>query len=240
MKRRQLNIGKALNWLMENAVFLVTAIVLYFRTAELLALFAPQDLLGYTGPDMARAYGYLSALLVEFVLVGAKYSLDQERDDLAWAYNVALIVVTFLISAASQVTDGLYVRNTLADQPQIVQNLVNIGVPLIPSMVLAMMAGKAIVRSAPASLFERFTAGRVSGRMPTIRVVKPDPKQLPDPDDTKGYELDVEAAALALKEMSPETKAALAGMTIGAIRSTYHLKWKDAAELARKAKAGKL
>lgn len=138
------------NMLIENLVFFVAAVVLFFKTSELLATFAPATILGYD--NLGGAYGMVCALLVEGLLAVTKWSLDKKDNSIAWAYKVGLLIVTFLISAAAQVVDGLMIRDTLSQQPPAVQMLVLWGVPLVPSIILALAAGKAVFENIPPSV----------------------------------------------------------------------------------------
>lgn len=135
------------NAFIENAVFFVAAVVLFFKTSELLATFAPETILGYK--NLGGVYGMVCALLVEGLLAATKWSLDKKDNSMAWAYKVGLLIVTFLISAAAQVVDGLMIRDTLSQQPPLVQGVILWGVPLVPSIILALAAGKAVFENIP-------------------------------------------------------------------------------------------
>jgi hypothetical protein len=138
------------NMLVENLVFFVAAVVLFFKTSELLAIFAPKTILGYD--NLGGVYGMVCALLVEGLLAVTKWSLDKKDNSMAWAYKVGLLVVTFLISAIAQVVDGFMIRDTLTQQPPAIQMLIQWGVPLVPSLILALAAGKAVFENIPPSV----------------------------------------------------------------------------------------
>jgi hypothetical protein len=144
------SLSNLFNMVIENLVFFVAAVVLFFKTSELLAIFAPQTILGYT--TLGTVYGMVCALLVEGLLAVTKWSLDKKDNSMAWAYKVGLLIVTFLISAIAQVVDGLMIRDTLSQQPPIIQGLVIWGVPLVPSLILALAAGKAVFENIPPSV----------------------------------------------------------------------------------------
>jgi len=144
---KQINPGKALASAIDNGVFLVAAMVLFLKTSEVLAIFAPASLFGYE--NIGWLYGLVCAALVEGVLVAAKFTLPHNQTSNAWLYNVGLLLVTFAISAAAQVTDGFLVKETLAAQPVAIQFLVNVGVPLVPSVVLALVLGKSVFQTMP-------------------------------------------------------------------------------------------
>jgi hypothetical protein len=138
------------NVVIENLVFFVAAVVLFFKTSELLTTFAPQTILGYK--NLGGLYGMVCALLVEGLLAVTKWSLDKKDNSMAWAYKILLLIVTFLISATAQVVDGLMIRDTLSQQPPIIQGIVLWGVPLVPSLILALAAGKAVFENIPPSV----------------------------------------------------------------------------------------
>ena len=139
--------GKALELVIENGVFLIAAFMLFLKTSELLGTFAPAEFLGYTG--IGPIYGIVCALLVEGLLVVAKLNLSRTQSSWNWLYSLLLILVTFTLSAMAQVADGFLIRQTLANQPMAIQYLVNYGVPLVPSIILALVLGKSIVGSLP-------------------------------------------------------------------------------------------
>lgn len=109
------SLSHVINMIVENLVFFVAAVVLFFKTSELLATFAPATILGYD--NLGGAYGMVCALLVEGLLAVTKWSLDKKDNSMAWGYKIGLLIVTFLISASAQVVDGLMIRDTLSQQP---------------------------------------------------------------------------------------------------------------------------
>jgi hypothetical protein len=147
MAPKQINPGKALASAIDNGVFFVAALVLFLKTSEVLAIFAPASLFGYE--NTGWLYGLVCAGLVEGVLVAAKFTLPHNQTSYSWLYNVGLIAIPFAISAAAQVTDGFLVKETLSAQPAAIQFIVNIGVPLVPSVILALVLGKSIFQSMP-------------------------------------------------------------------------------------------
>lgn len=144
---RKLNPGKAFANALDNIVFFIAAIVLFLKTSEVLSEFAPQAVFGYAAVDWL--YGYICALLIEGLLIAAKFTLAGNQNSNAWLWNVLVIVVTFAISAAAQVVDGFMVKQTLTLQPMPVQFLITWGVPLVPSVILALVLGKAVFASLP-------------------------------------------------------------------------------------------
>lgn len=144
MKKKSLE--EVLAMVIENLVFLIAAVVLFLRTSELFAIFAPR---GMSDAGTAQIYGWISAGLVEGLLVAVKFTLPHVKRAEAYAYNAFLILVTFAISAAAQLADGYIIRDTLTRQSPAVQWLIQVGVPLVPSLILLAVAGKSIVEHAP-------------------------------------------------------------------------------------------
>src|SRR5512146_787502 len=128
MKKRR-TLEEVIALVIENTVFIVAAIVLFLGTSELFAIFAPRELIA---SGLADIYGWVSALLVEGLLVAIKFSLPHVKKAEAYAYNVLLILITFAISAGAQLADGYIIRDTLAEQSPAVQWLISVGVPLVP------------------------------------------------------------------------------------------------------------
>lgn len=162
------SLSRMFNMLVENLVFLVAAIVLFFKTAELLALFAPEAIFGFTG--LQAIYGAVCALLVEGLLAVTKWSLDRTDNPMAWAYKILLLVVTFGISAVAQVVDGILIRDTLALQPAPVQFLITWGVPLVPSIILALAAGKAVFENIPPAVLADMAAKTATAAIGPMKV----------------------------------------------------------------------
>ncbi len=130
-----------------NGVFVLAALVLFSKTADLFTAFAPSKLFGYEG--IASFYGVAVALMVEGVFVGAKFMIGGARTPIAWLWNMTLILVTFSVSALAQSVDSLVVANTLAQQPLEVQLLVTWLVPMIPALVVGMILLQAVIETIP-------------------------------------------------------------------------------------------
>lgn len=108
---------------------LVAAAMLYTRTSEIMTAFAPKTVFGYTG--LEPLFGNVSALLVEGVILGIHFIPSMKRNESAQFFKWVL----FAISSASQVIDGFLVKETIGNQPEVIQFVVNWGVPLIPTIV---------------------------------------------------------------------------------------------------------
>jgi hypothetical protein len=106
----------------------VAAIMLYFKTAQVMTVFAPSTMFGYTGLEVL--FGNVSALLVEGIIL-ALHFIPSMQNDSAKVFKWFL----FSISAFCQVVDGFVVQNTLSQQPESIRFLVSWGVPLIPTLI---------------------------------------------------------------------------------------------------------
>jgi hypothetical protein len=106
----------------------VAAAMLYFKTAQVMTVFAPSTMFGYTGLEVL--FGNISALLVEGIIV-ALHFIPSVQNDSAKVFKWFL----FAISGFCQVVDGFVVQNTLAQQPESIQFVVSWGVPLIPTVI---------------------------------------------------------------------------------------------------------
>lgn len=58
--KNKISLARLLNGLIENGVFLIAAAVLFLKTSETLAYFAPRQVFGYT--NVQEWYGIVSAL----------------------------------------------------------------------------------------------------------------------------------------------------------------------------------
>lgn len=108
---------------------MVAAAMLYFKTAQVMTVFAPSVVFGYTGLEVL--FGNVSALLVEGIVLALHFIPSMKKNDAAQAFKWFL----FAISAFCQVVDGFVVQNTLSQQPESIQFVVSWGVPLIPTII---------------------------------------------------------------------------------------------------------
>ena len=111
------------------------AILLFFRTADVLSYFSPTILNDIFGFDVSLIYGIVCALAVEGVALALHFNRR------AIAYTPAIVVKWALlsISAICQVFDGFVITNTLANQTDTMKAIFSYGVPLIPMFVLVMI-----------------------------------------------------------------------------------------------------
>ena len=150
--------------LIELVVYSLAALLMYPKTAELISTFAPNTILGYTGN--AILYGMVSALIVEGVIVAMKIKMwiDPAKNLSEWFWDGLVFAVALIISGAAQVFDGFVTKDTLIDQPYEIQFIVTWGVPLIPFLVLALIASRAYISTAPGNLFQGIGSGSAGFR----------------------------------------------------------------------------
>lgn len=144
---RKLNPGKALAGIIDWGIFVIASLMLYAKTSEVFARFAPASFFGFT--DVQVFYGMTCALLVEGVLFLGKLSVRHSENSSVFLWNFLLIAFTWAVSSAAQVFDGFLTAGTLANQPITVQYAVTYGIPLIPSFVLAAVLVKSLIAAMP-------------------------------------------------------------------------------------------
>ena len=144
---KRYNPSRALAGVVDWGIFIVASIMLYAKTSEVFARFAPDSFLGFT--DVQDLYGMTCALLVEGVLVLGKLSMKYSENNNVLLWNIFLIGTTWTISAAFQIFDGFLTAGTLAQQPVTMRYAVTYGIPLIPSLILAAILVKSIVAAVP-------------------------------------------------------------------------------------------
>lgn len=227
------SLSRIFNMAIENLVFIIAAIVLFFKTSELLAIFAPKTILGYE--NLGGIYGMVCALLVEGLLAVTKWSLDRSDNSMAWAYKVMLIVVTFLISGSAQVIDGFMIRDTLSQQPQAIQMLIQWGVPLVPSLILALAAGKAVFENIPPSV--------LADMAQKAAFVREQPKRLYASTTQTAVlqkEEDTQMAFRRRNELTSDDKDFIAGATVRQVVGKFGGSARRAREWKEEARNGKL
>jgi hypothetical protein len=107
----------------------VAAAMLFFKTAEVMSIFAPDTVFGYTG--LQDMYGFVTALLVEGMCLALHFIPEMKINFPAQVFKWFL----FAVSGFCQVVDGFIIQNTLANQPDSIKFLVEWGVPLIPTAI---------------------------------------------------------------------------------------------------------
>lgn len=145
--------GEIVGFLLDWGVFLLGALLMFSKTSELMAAFAPQKIMGYEG--VGAIYGVLCALLVEGVLVLMKIQLGNSANPIAWLWNILLMASTYLISLFAQGIDSIVVRDTLASQPLEIQLIVTWVVPAIPAIVFGLFLVRRVVETIPPSFLKK-------------------------------------------------------------------------------------
>ena len=130
-----------------NGVFIIAALVLFSKTADLFTAFAPSQLLGYEGIE--SYYGMVVALMVEGIFVASKFMIASSKNPIAWLWNFGLMVITFAISAVAQSVDSIVVAGTLASQPVEIQLAVTWLVPMVPAAVVGMILLQGVIETIP-------------------------------------------------------------------------------------------
>src|SRR5574340_569796 len=191
---KQIDYGGCIATLIENGAFLLGAFLMFSKTVDLMSAFSPRTFLGYT--DIEGIYGLAVGAMIEGMLVALKFGLGKPRNMVEWGWNILLIVAPFVISALAQVFDSFMIRETLHEQPQEVQVFVTWFVPSIPTLIVGLFVGKAILASIPAELAGRYKVASIAKTVTTTDTGKPagflggwrdrfsKPKEAPTPDPT--------------------------------------------------------
>lgn len=113
----------------------ILAIVLFFKTAEVLAYFSPESLNSLIGMDVSWIYGLVTAFFVEGVALAYHFYPG------ARVYTPAVVVKWVLIgiSGICQVFDARIVTDTLANMTEAQKLFFQYGVPLLPWFVLILL-----------------------------------------------------------------------------------------------------
>lgn len=113
----------------------ILAVLLYFKTAEVLSYFAPQNISAFAGMDVAWLYGMITAFFVEGVAIAFHFHPGARR------HTPAKIVmwVLLVISGLCQIFDGKMVTDAIASMPVQQQVFFNYGVPLLPWFIIVML-----------------------------------------------------------------------------------------------------
>lgn len=118
-----------------DAAVVVLAILLFFRTADVLTYFAPPFLNGLVGQDVSWLYAGVMAFFVEGVALAFHF------DPRAHNHTPAIIVKWVLlgISALCQVFDGNIVTNRINEMSGPMRLAFEWGVPLLPIIVVVLL-----------------------------------------------------------------------------------------------------
>lgn len=120
-----------------DAGVVIAAAILFFRTADVLSVFAPTILNDILGMDVAFIYGVVCALLVEGLALALHFNRRAQFSGTAQAVKWTLLV----ISGVCQVFDGFVVTDTLSRQTDTMRFIFSWGVPLIPLLIMVMVFG---------------------------------------------------------------------------------------------------
>lgn len=135
-------------------VFILGTLLMFSKTADLMAAFAPASIGGYTG--METMYGIAVALLVDGLVAAMKFKvlfMGKAKSTIAWGWDIVLTLFPFVISSFAQVFDSFMVRETLQSQPATIQFLANWGIPLIPALIVLGILLYGFIESAPEGMF---------------------------------------------------------------------------------------
>lgn len=161
-------------WVLEWAVFLLGAVLMFAKTSELLSAFAPKNLLGYT--EVEYLYGAASALMVEGLFIAIKFANDpilsgRPRGIGQWLTNTFIMMFPFAISLLAQPLDAFVIQGTLVNQPQEIQLMVSWGVPMIPGLIVGLIMFKSLIENLPEDITSKFGMKSTGGggvRLPRI------------------------------------------------------------------------
>jgi TM2 domain-containing membrane protein YozV len=116
-------------------IVILSAFLLYFKTADVLMLFAPPSLNMMLGMNVDWLYGYFNAALVEGLALTLHF---HPRAKLSTAAQVVKWI-TLGISGLCQIYDGQVVTNSIANMSDPLKLGFSYGVPLIPLFIVIMI-----------------------------------------------------------------------------------------------------
>lgn len=252
MNKHNFNPGKALAGVTDWGIFTIASIMLYAKTSEVFAFFAPEKFFGFTGAE--GLYGAITALLVEGVLIMAKLSIGNSENSMSYVWNVAVIVITWFMSAAMQLADGFLSAQVLTPQQMTFQAYGTWIIPLVPSLIL----GVTLVKSIVAHLPEQPAAKQVvnvrqndrqndrllTGILDRILPANKEPIATYNFDTAanpqKGFGAKVHRQEVRRNELTAAEKDQIAGMTSRQIQAAFHVKERTARGWLKDARDGKL
>lgn len=133
MQKQEKQVGSGVRF--ADWAVVILAILLYFKTAEVLSTFAPKNINEIIGMNVAWLYGYVTAFFVEGVAV-AYHFYPGARE-----HTPAVIVkwILIIMSGICQVFDGKIVADTIASMPEQQRLFFEYGLPLLPWFVLILL-----------------------------------------------------------------------------------------------------
>lgn len=147
----------------------VLAILLFFRTADVLSYFAPGYINNLIGTDVSWLYAGVMAFFVEGLAVA--YHFDRRTKH----YTRAKIAMWTLIgiSALCQMFDGNIITNNLANMGGPLKTTFQYGVPLLPIFIFVLLAwvGGMPEIGESRSWLERFQDRGIKGRLPSAKAI---------------------------------------------------------------------
>lgn len=123
----------------------ILAILLYFKTAEVLSYFSPKNINELIGMNISWLYGYVTAFFVEGVAVAYHFYPG------ARVHTPAIVVkwILIILSGICQVFDGKIVTETIANMPSQQRLFFEYGLPLLPWFVLILLIAVGEIPSDP-------------------------------------------------------------------------------------------
>jgi len=154
--------GGCAQWIVENGVFVLGMFLMFARTVDIATAFAPNEFMGYE--NVEQWYGLAVGIMVEGALLVMKFTIGRPQNLFEWLWNVVLIIFPFAISALAQVFDSQMIRDTMSTQPETTQQFIAVFIPSIPTVIIGLFIGKAILHSIPPELAGKYaTVGRALG-----------------------------------------------------------------------------
>lgn len=114
----------------------VAAIMLWFKTVDVLSYFAPQALSAIFGFDTSYIYGAISATLVEGAALALHFNRRARLSKTAQGVKWVLIA----ISGICQIFDGFIVTGNIVQMSDTLKIGLQYGVPLVPLFAMVMLA----------------------------------------------------------------------------------------------------
>ena len=147
-------------WQFLSLVIMVFGLfMMYPKTAELQARFAPSTWFGYL--DMEATYGMFMALLIEGIIAVMKIKLwlFTPRGVMQWFWDCIVILSPFLISGFSQVFDSFFARGEISSLPENWQIFIAWAVPLMPVVMVGLFVVMSLIETAPPQIFGGMRTG---------------------------------------------------------------------------------
>lgn len=151
-------------------VMIVGVLLMFTKTADLMAKHSPATIFGYNYPEL---YGVVVACIVDGVVIAMKMKIlfsGRAKNQIEWVFDILLTLFPFGVSALAQVFDDFETNGTLANQPQLVQALNTWGVPSIPTVIVLGILLYGFIQSAPDGMFSVGKAGGAGFHLPSFHL----------------------------------------------------------------------